>query len=169
MRLICTKITRSVGGALLLLTFTGFAHADAPLHYDADGAAIGAVPLAPFLGPCRVVHARGALARECRSQFRIGGQRHALHQRTDRCIGQAFGLERIKPHRAVQDAVRDDASEAVRLLYARGVDLIVLSGDQRLAVERVASTLGIKRNSSHSITTEPENLNASANRDMRFC
>ncbi|MBK8977125.1 MAG: cation-translocating P-type ATPase [Planctomycetes bacterium] len=46
---------------------------------------------------------------------------------------------------AVQDAVRDDASEAVRLLYARGVDLIVLSGDQRLAVERVASTLGIKR------------------------
>lgn len=46
---------------------------------------------------------------------------------------------------AVQDAVRDDASEAVRLLHARGVDLIVLSGDQRLAVERVASTLGIKR------------------------
>lgn len=36
------------------------AHADAPLHYDPEGAAIGAVPLAPFLGPCRVVHARGA-------------------------------------------------------------------------------------------------------------
>jgi arylformamidase len=33
------------------------AHADAPLHYDADGAAIGAVPLAPYLGRCRVVHA----------------------------------------------------------------------------------------------------------------
>lgn len=46
---------------------------------------------------------------------------------------------------AVQDAVRDDASEAVRLLHARGVELVVLSGDQRLAVERVASTLGIKR------------------------
>jgi Cd2+/Zn2+-exporting ATPase len=46
---------------------------------------------------------------------------------------------------AVQDAVRDEASEAVRLLHARGVELVVLSGDQRLAVERVASTLGIKR------------------------
>lgn len=46
---------------------------------------------------------------------------------------------------AVQDAVRDEAAEAVRLLHARGVDLVVLSGDQRIAVERVASTLGIKR------------------------
>ena len=35
------------------------AHADAPLHYDAGGAAIGELPLAPFLGPCRVVHAIG--------------------------------------------------------------------------------------------------------------
>lgn len=33
------------------------AHADAPLHYDADGAAIGALPLAPYLGRCRVIHA----------------------------------------------------------------------------------------------------------------
>ena len=35
------------------------AHADAPLHYDATGAAIGAVALEPFLGPCRVIHAIG--------------------------------------------------------------------------------------------------------------
>ena len=35
------------------------AHADAPLHYDAGGAAIGELPLAPFLGPCRVVNAIG--------------------------------------------------------------------------------------------------------------
>ncbi len=34
-------------------------HADAPLHYDANGAAIGAVDLSPFLGPCRVIHAIG--------------------------------------------------------------------------------------------------------------
>jgi arylformamidase len=39
------------------------AHADAPLHYDAAGAAIGEVELAPFLGRCRVIHAiaRGPL------------------------------------------------------------------------------------------------------------
>ena len=40
---------------LTLSPHTG-AHADAPLHYDAEGAAIGDLPLAPFLGPCRVIH-----------------------------------------------------------------------------------------------------------------
>ncbi len=35
------------------------AHADAPLHYDPQGAAIGAVDLDPYLGPCRVIHAIG--------------------------------------------------------------------------------------------------------------
>jgi arylformamidase len=43
---------------LTLSPHTG-AHADAPLHYDDDGAAIGTVDLAPFLGRCRVVHAIG--------------------------------------------------------------------------------------------------------------
>jgi arylformamidase len=36
------------------------AHADAPLHYDDAGVPIGAVPLAPYLGRCRVIHAIGA-------------------------------------------------------------------------------------------------------------
>ena len=35
------------------------AHADAPLHYAEGAAAIGAVALAPYLGPCRVIHAIG--------------------------------------------------------------------------------------------------------------
>jgi len=39
------------------------AHADAPLHYDADGAAVGTLDLEPYLGPCRVVHAIGCGAR----------------------------------------------------------------------------------------------------------
>ena len=33
------------------------AHADAPLHYDPQGAAVGALDLNPFLGRCRVIHA----------------------------------------------------------------------------------------------------------------
>jgi len=39
------------------------AHADAPLHYDPAGTPIGEVELAPYLGPCRVIHAiaRGPL------------------------------------------------------------------------------------------------------------
>lgn len=31
------------------------AHVDAPSHYDPDGATIGERPLAPFIGPCRLV------------------------------------------------------------------------------------------------------------------
>jgi arylformamidase len=46
-------------GRLTLSAHTG-AHADAPLHYDANGAAIGAVPLDPYLGRCRVIHCIGA-------------------------------------------------------------------------------------------------------------
>jgi arylformamidase len=34
-------------------------HADAPLHYDVQGAPIGALPLEPFIGLCRVIDARG--------------------------------------------------------------------------------------------------------------
>jgi arylformamidase len=41
---------------LTLSPHTG-AHADAPLHYDPDGAPIGEVALEPYLGRCRVVHA----------------------------------------------------------------------------------------------------------------
>jgi arylformamidase len=34
-------------------------HADAPLHYDPAGIAIGQVDLQTFIGPCRVIHAIG--------------------------------------------------------------------------------------------------------------
>jgi len=33
------------------------AHADAPLHYGPGASTIGELPLEPYLGPCRVVHA----------------------------------------------------------------------------------------------------------------
>ena len=46
-------------GRLTLSPHTG-AHTDAPLHYDAEGAAIGAVPLDAYLGRCRVIHCIGA-------------------------------------------------------------------------------------------------------------
>jgi arylformamidase len=35
------------------------AHADAPLHYDPQGTPSGLLPLQPYLGPCRVIHAIG--------------------------------------------------------------------------------------------------------------
>lgn len=36
------------------------AHTDAPSHYDPAGLAIDAVGLAPYIGPCRVIHCIGA-------------------------------------------------------------------------------------------------------------
>lgn len=46
-------------GRLTLSPHTG-AHADAPLHYDDTGIAIGDVPLDTYLGPCRVIDCSGA-------------------------------------------------------------------------------------------------------------
>ncbi len=34
-------------------------HADAPLHYDNAGLPVGLLPLETFIGPCRVIRARG--------------------------------------------------------------------------------------------------------------
>ncbi len=44
--------------AIAISTHTG-AHVDAPFHFAEDGATVGAVDLAPYLGPARVVDLRG--------------------------------------------------------------------------------------------------------------
>jgi arylformamidase len=41
--------------SITLSPHTG-AHADAPMHYAQNGAASGELELAPYLGPCRVIH-----------------------------------------------------------------------------------------------------------------
>ena len=38
------------------------AHVDAPLHYDADGASIDMLDLGDFIGPARVIDARGEIS-----------------------------------------------------------------------------------------------------------
>jgi len=43
---------------LTLSTHSG-AHADAPLHYDADGAGSAELALEPYLGPCQLLDLRG--------------------------------------------------------------------------------------------------------------
>lgn len=67
------------------------AHADAPLHYDAAGSPVGLLPLEPFLGPCRVVHAIG-----CGPLLHWSDLAHALPDRQNmpsrvlvRCYHQA--------------------------------------------------------------------------------
>ena len=57
------------------------AHADAPLHYDPQGAAVGALELTPFLGRCRVVHAIGA-----GPLITTAHLQHALHELPERVL-----------------------------------------------------------------------------------
>ncbi|WP_053844185.1 arylformamidase [Paracidovorax avenae] len=58
-------------------------HADAPLHYDPQGASIGDVSLDAFIGPCRVIHAigKGPLIAWEHIAHALGADRPALPQR----------------------------------------------------------------------------------------
>ncbi|WP_114968726.1 arylformamidase [Rhodoferax ferrireducens] len=66
--------------AITLSPHTG-AHADAPLHYAADGAAAGALDLHPYLGPCRVIHCL-----DCGPLVQIHHIAHALENLPERVL-----------------------------------------------------------------------------------
>lgn len=55
------------------------AHADAPLHYDPQGTTIGQVPLEPYLGRCRVIHAWGFQGPGARHSDRLIRWPHLSH------------------------------------------------------------------------------------------
>lgn len=57
------------------------AHADAPLHYDPQGASAGELGLTPYLGPCRVIHAVGVGA-----LIQVAHLAHALEQLPPRVL-----------------------------------------------------------------------------------
>jgi len=92
------------------------AHADAPLHYDPQGAPIGAVDLSPYLGPCRVIHAigRGPLVRWEHLQ-------HAAHELPARVLVRTY--ERMPVDR--WDAqLAAYAPECIEQLAGLGVKLV---------------------------------------------
>ncbi|MDO8250816.1 MAG: arylformamidase [Rhodoferax sp.] len=66
--------------AITLSPHTG-AHADAPLHYAADGAAVGTLDLAPYLGPCRVIHCL-----DCGPLVQVADIAHALDNLPERVL-----------------------------------------------------------------------------------
>lgn len=57
------------------------AHADAPLHYAADGQAAGALDLHPYLGLCRVIHCL-----DCGPLVRVAHIAHALENLPERVL-----------------------------------------------------------------------------------
>ena len=92
------------------------AHADAPLHYDPSGAAIGELPLETFIGPCRVVHAMG-----CGPLVRPEHLRHALDQLPPRVLVRVYERQ---PTVHFDDALPAFAPETIALLADLGVRLV---------------------------------------------
>jgi arylformamidase len=91
------------------------AHADAPLHYANGAAAIGAVSLAPYLGPCRVIHAIG-----CGALVRPEHLRHAIEQLPPRVLVRT--CERAPT--TWSDDFSAFAPETIAWLAALGVRLV---------------------------------------------
>ncbi|MBU1442891.1 MAG: cyclase family protein [Gammaproteobacteria bacterium] len=92
------------------------AHADAPLHYDPDGAAIGDVSLDAFIGPCRVIHAIG-----CGPLVMPEHLMHALKDLPPRVLVRVYQRQ---PQDRFDTALPAFAAETVEQLADMGVRLI---------------------------------------------
>ena len=92
------------------------AHADAPLHYSPDGAAVGALNLAPYLGPCRVIHAIG-----CGPLVRPEHLRHATQGLPPRVLVRSYAR---MPQDYFDTALPAFAPETLEWLADQGVQLV---------------------------------------------
>ena len=102
-------------GAITLSTHAG-SHADAPLHYDADGAPAGDFDLTRFIGPARVVDLRGVgpLVRPEHLTAALATPIRRLLLRT---------WERMPQDRWEPDFTAIDPA-AIDFMAAKGIDLI---------------------------------------------
>lgn len=92
------------------------AHADAPLHYDPAGLPVGALDLAPFMGPCRVIHAIG-----CGPLIEWHHLAHAAQALPPRVLVRSF--ERAPVDRWT-DAFSAFAADTIERLADAGVQLV---------------------------------------------
>lgn len=91
-------------------------HADAPLHYDADGPSIGGLDLDPYLGRCRVIHAVG-----CGPLVRWPAIAHAVAQLPPRVLVRTYAR---MPVEAWDAALPAFAAETIERLADLGVRLV---------------------------------------------
>lgn len=91
-------------------------HADAPLHYDADGQSIGGLDLDPYLGRCRVIHAVG-----CGPLVRWPAIEHAVAQLPPRVLVRTYAR---MPVAAWDAALPAYAAETIERLADLGVRLV---------------------------------------------
>lgn len=91
------------------------AHTDAPSHYDPAGPSIDAVELAPYLGPCRVIHCVGVkTVRPEDIEARLDGAPPRVLLRTYASA----------PRQAWDPAFPAIAPETIALLASKGVILV---------------------------------------------
>lgn len=102
-------------GRMTLSPHTG-AHADAPLHYDANGAAIGDVALDTYLGVCRVI--------DCIGVAPLVEPRHVIDALADNPPRILLRTYARAPLDTWDDAFCAVAPETIDLLAAHGVRLI---------------------------------------------
>jgi arylformamidase len=102
-------------GSIAMSTHCG-AHADAPLHYDSRGASIDQLELGDFIGPARVIDARGA-GPLCRFEEIAA----ALDGAPPRLLFRL--MDRLDPM-LWPTGFRALAAEAIEQLAARGTRLI---------------------------------------------
>lgn len=95
-------------------THTG-AHADAPLHYDAEGVPAGALDLARYLGPCRVIHAIGVP---------LVLPAHLAGRLADGCPRVLLRTYRRAPQERWDAGFAAVSAAAIETLAAAGVNLI---------------------------------------------
>jgi arylformamidase len=102
-------------GSLTLSPHLG-AHADAPLHYDPDGSAVGALDLTPFLGQCRVIHAINTSA-----LVHLDDLAHALKDLPPRVLVRTYVR---MPQDRFDDALPAFHPDTLEALADRGVTLV---------------------------------------------
>jgi arylformamidase len=98
-----------------LSTHSG-AHADAPSHYDPQGPSIDQVGLEPYLGPCRVVDARGQ-GEEITAGFVLAHWQAGVSR-------MLFRTFETFPAMAWPEQFTAVSAAAIRALAAHGVTLI---------------------------------------------
>jgi len=91
------------------------AHADAPLHYDAQGLPVGALALDAFIGTCRVIHAM-----DCGALIQWRHLEHAVQHLPPRVLVRTYARapDRWDAHLTAY------APETIERLHAAGVRLI---------------------------------------------
>jgi len=93
-------------------------HADAPLHYDPQGASIGAIDLDPYLGRCRVIHAI-----ECGPLIEWHHLAHATDGLPPRVLLRTYAR---MPVDRFDEQLTAFAPATIEQLAARGVKLVGL-------------------------------------------